>query len=100
MRNLFATFGIAMGIEDIKLLIKKNKLPEALVALDDILGGKPDEAEAYFERGKVYWRMGNRAAAISDYCRAVAIDPHSPAAIALEQARSIEDFFNPDLLNP
>lgn len=51
-------------------------------------------------RGKLYWKLGNRAAATSSYAAAAELDPDSPAAAALEQARTIEAFFNPDLLNP
>ncbi len=80
--------------------IKENKLDEAMVLLNDILAADPDNAEALFRRGKIYWRLGKRAKATSDYAAAAAADPDSPAVQALEQARDIENFFNPDLLNP
>ena len=57
-------------------------------------------AELYFERGKLHWREGDRAAATSDYLKAAELDPESPAVQALDHARDIEAFFNPDLLNP
>lgn len=57
-------------------------------------------AEMYFRRGKLYWRLGRRSDATSDYAKASAIDPSSPAVKALEHARDVADFFNPDLYNP
>lgn len=57
-------------------------------------------AEELYRRGRELWREGNRAGAMSCYAEAVSLDADSPAAVALEQARSIEAFFNPDLLNP
>lgn len=57
-------------------------------------------AQLYFLRGKTYWRLDRRGAAISDYERAVALDPDSDAGPALTLARDIMNFFNPDLFNP
>ncbi len=71
-----------------------------MVLLDEFIAANPDHAEALFLRGKVWWRMGERSRATSDYAASAAIDPAGPAAKALEQARDIADFFNPDLLNP
>lgn len=87
-------------MDQIDKLLKDNKLDEALVLLDRIIENAPDDAEALFTRGKIYWRLGQRSKATSDYAAAASIDPESPAVQALEQARDIENFFNPDLLNP
>lgn len=89
-----------MKHQEIQTLLEENKLEEALVLLDRILAADPADSEALFLRGKVYWRQGNRPRATSDYAAASSIDPESPAVQALEQAREIEAFFNPDLLNP
>ena len=83
-------------IAEITALLKSNNLTEALDLADRYLTAHPDDAEALFLRGKIHWRLGNR----SHYAAAAAADPDSPAAEALEQARAVEDFFNPDLLNP
>lgn len=80
--------------------ISQNHLQPALDMLNDFIRSHPDNAEALFMRGKLYWKLGNRAAATSSYAAAAELDPGSPAAAALEQARTIEAFFNPDLLNP
>ena len=60
-------------IAEITALLKSNNLTEAL-----------DLADRY----------------LTEHPAAAAADPDSPAAEALEQARAVEDFFNPDLLNP
>ena len=98
--NIIANFGVAMDMIQIRLLIKENKLTEALVELNAMIDREPDNAEALFERGRIYWRLGERSKAMSDYCRADALEPGGPASVALDQARQIEAFFNPDLLNP
>lgn len=71
--------------------------------LDEIIsrGGTPASmADAYFQRGKLYWKAGRRGEAMSDYARAEELDPGSPAAEALAQARAIMQFYNKDLYNP
>ena len=57
-------------------------------------------ADAYFHRGKLYWKLGKRPEATSDYVKAADMNPSGPASTALEQARDVESFFNPDLYNP
>ncbi len=81
-------------------LIKDNKLEEAIVLLSERIEAHPEDYDALFQRGKLYWRLGLRAKATSDYASAALLDPEGPASQALENARQIEDFFNPDLLNP
>lgn len=84
-------------LQNIRQLMAADRLDEALSAL----GEMPEPtAESLFLKGKVYWRMGRRSEATNCYMAAAALDPESPAVQALEQARDIESFFNPDLLNP
>lgn len=89
-----------MDSQTVDKLIADNRLDEALQRLNNTLAQSPGDAEALFARGRIYWRQGRRGEAITDYAAAVSIDPQSPASIALEQARQVMDFFNPDLLNP
>lgn len=84
----------------IEELLRENKPEEALVLLDGIIHANPDDAEALFLRGKAYWRLGDRAKATSDYAASALLAPDGKAVAALEHAREIENFFNPDLLNP
>lgn len=86
--------------ENYRILISEGKLEEALEVLDGLIAVSPDDDKLLFERGKIRWRLGDRAGATGDYAKAVMINPDSPAARALEQARDIADFFNPDLYNP
>ncbi|MBQ9077868.1 MAG: tetratricopeptide repeat protein [Muribaculaceae bacterium] len=78
----------------------ENRLDEALSRLNEYIAGEPESDEAYFMRGKVYWRIGDKRQALNDYSRAVGLNPESPAARALENARDVYDFFNPDIFNP
>lgn len=87
-------------ISEIKDLISKNNTGKAAILADELLSEEPENSEAWYLRGKLWWRSGERGRAMSCYTRAVSIDPNSPAATALEQANAIADFFNPDLLNP
>lgn len=87
-------------LQFIDLQISQNKLTEALDMLDEYIVERPTCADAFFMRGKVYWKLGNRSAATGNYATAAELAPGGPAEAALEQARNIEAFFNPDLLNP
>lgn len=81
-------------------LFADNKLDEIIVMLDEYIGEHPDDSRALYLRGKARWRKGERSRATSDYMKSAAIEPDGPARHALDMARDIEDFFNPDLLNP
>lgn len=84
----------------IKDMIANNRLDEALSELDYMILSHPEDSYVLFLRGKVKWRLGRRSEAQNDYLASAAIDPDGPASAALEYARDIESFFNPDLLNP
>lgn len=81
-------------------LVAKNKLQEAIELLSRVITENPGSDDLYFKRGKLYWRLGDRAAAMGDYAKAKDINPDSPASRALEQAYDVANFFNPDLYNP
>lgn len=89
-----------MKLQDIQAILADNKIDEAINELNALIAINPNNDEALFLRGKAYWRLGNRSRALTDYATAASINPDSPAVFALEQAREIEAFFNPDLLNP
>lgn len=84
----------------IKDLISEDRYDEAVSALDRNIEENAINALWWYLRGKTYWRMQKYADAISDYEEAVHLDPHSPAVHALEMARDVMNFYNPDLLNP
>ena len=78
---------------------EKSDIQAQIEALDAVIA-REATAEAYYQRGRLHWRAGNRGAAMSGYNRAVALDPDSPAAEALKLCNEIMDFYNTDLYNP
>ncbi len=89
-----------MDASQIQEFIASGQLSQALAALNQALSCEQESEVLYLMRGKVHWKLGQKAAAISDYEHAVDLNPSSPAAQLLEHARGIMDYYNPDLLNP
>ncbi len=88
------------GLQKINELITENRLSEAVEALNRYIASNPKDDEAYFMRGRVYWRMGDKRMAMNDYAKAVDMNPESGASRAIENAHDVLDFFNPDMFNP
>ncbi|MCM1028367.1 MAG: tetratricopeptide repeat protein [Pseudoflavonifractor sp.] len=86
--------------DTVSALINSDRIEEAVEAASRLLEANPSSAQLLFLRGKALWRLGRRAEAMTDYAGAVALDPSGPAAKALEHARDIAAFFNPDMFNP
>lgn len=86
--------------DKILTLIKNNDLDGAIVELNKIIDADNYNSDAYFERGKLNWRLGRRREAINDYSRAAELNPKSAASEALRHTMDIMSFFNPDLYNP
>lgn len=84
---------------DVEAMTASGRYDEALETLGAAIARKPD-ADLLYIRGRLQWKLGRKADAMSDYSAAVAIDPSSPAASALEMAREIMDFYNHDMYNP
>lgn len=59
-----------------------------------------EQARLHYEHGRALWAAGDRGAAMSEYSKAVLLDPESPAATALEMARNIMDFYDRSRYNP
>lgn len=87
---------LAKEVED---LVANGETEKAMALLDGIVAAH-EEAEAYYLRGRLKWKLGQKTEAMSDYNKAVAIDPKSPAATALEMANNVMDFYNHDMYNP
>lgn len=68
--------------------------------LSQQIAENPDNASLLFERGKLYWKNGRKAAAMTDFNAAITLDPQSNARQWLEMANDIMDFYNSDLYNP
>ena len=86
--------------QKIEELINENRLEDAIIALNSAIELDDNNDLLFFHRGKLHWRLGNRSQAITDYEHAVAINPQSPARIALDNAHDVISFFNPDIFNP
>ncbi len=86
--------------QTIAAFILEREWEKTLEALDANIEEDPHNDHWRLMRGQVYWRLGQNAKAISDYEHAVQINPESPAKAALELARNVMDYYNPDLLNP
>lgn len=85
-----------MDRDKIKILFDVNRLSDAAQLLNE----RPEDSWAQYMLGRIAWKEGRRADAIEYYERAAASDPESEAAVALEQAQEIMNFFNKDLYNP
>jgi tetratricopeptide (TPR) repeat protein len=72
---------------------------EIITALGELIKQEPS-ADLYFMRGKLYWRLGRKSDAMTDYEHALELDPNSPARHALEMAHDVMNFYNKDLYNP
>lgn len=84
---------------EVERLLSENKPDDALKVLDKAVEVN-NEAVLFYERGRLLWKLGRKTDAMSDYSKAVSIDPESPAAVALQMARDVMDFYNHDLYNP
>lgn len=95
-----------MTLTEIDQLIENKQFDDAVKAVTEALPAaladddKNLAEQLYLRRGRVYWRMNRRGPATTDYEHALALNPESKAAVLLDNARDVEDFFNPDLLNP
>lgn len=89
-----------LSLPNIQQLIDENRFDEAMSHINLFIKESDADDEAFFIRGKLSWRLQNYSAAVTDFETAVSINPESGAQHALELARSVFDFYNPDLLNP
>ena len=57
-------------------------------------------ANEYYEEGNEWRKKGNFQMAQNCYLEAVALDPDSPAAIAMEMLADIQSLYHKDYYNP
>lgn len=88
------------SLQHINDLLTSNSIEEALAAACEAVEKTPGDAVALYTRGKIYWRLGRKAEAMTDYTASSIIDPEGPGAIALQHAQEVVHYFNPDLFNP
>ena len=88
---------------DIEKLIasgETDKAEKEATLMFDAAATDSAKADALFLLGRIAWKRGDKAGAISRYNEAVALDRYSEASVALQQALDIMNFFNKDLYNP
>lgn len=86
--------------KSIENLFEENKLDQAEEALDNIADNPDNRVWCLYMKGRIAWKKGLKSRAISFYAEAAGLDPTSEASTALEQARTVMDFYNKDLYNP
>ena len=105
------TYEIMEILQNIKEIVTKNSPEKALEKLEPIIEGLRDSdnfnsgceaplAAALAEKGKLLWKLGEKASAISCYEASAQTDPDGPGELLLEHSRKIMDFFDPNQLNP
>lgn len=98
-------------LQNLKQITEENSPEVALSKLQPVIDGLSLEmhqdsrgaallAAALAEKGKLLWKTGDRAGAISAYEASAQQDPDGPGALLLEHSRQIMDFFDPNQLNP
>ena len=86
-------------MEQIKQWIQAGKSEEAIHFLNEHLAAHPTDDEAWYLRGKAYYKMGETRLALNDYLEAIALNPESPAQQAYNMAIRILDFYKKDMYN-
>jgi len=77
-----------------------SAISRAIGCLTELIDANPEDEAAIIERGKLYWRINDRAHCITDYNRAAELNPHGDAPNLLRMTYDILDFYNKDLFNP
>lgn len=77
-----------------------NSIEEEITRLSERIEANPADADAYYRRGTLRWRLEQRAGALSDLNVAAKLKSDGPAPAAVSNLNAIMDFFNPDLYNP
>lgn len=89
------------SLSNIQRLIDEENVDKAISCLDHYISLNGDNmAEALFMRGRAYWRLQEYGPAITDFEKAVALDPDCGAQAALDLARDVLNFYNKDMYNP
>lgn len=85
---------------EIEALLREGKVETAYEQLNLLLEKEPKNSSAWYLLGGIYRRQQLWGEAINAYNKAKMIDPHGPAAIAIESIYEILNFRNTDLMNP
>lgn len=86
-------------METIKTLIQEGKTDEAIRLLNNHLVEQPTDDQAWYLRGKAFYKQGEIRLALNDYLQALTLNPESPARTAYDMAIRILDFYNKEMYN-
>lgn len=86
-------------IDDVKKF-ERNEVKNAIAQLDVMIELCPELDELYYLRGNAYRKFNSWKNALNDYCKAISLNPDSPAVEAYRASLEILEFFNKDMLNP
>ena len=87
-------------IDDVKNMIERNEVKNAIAQLDVMIELCPELDELYYLRGNAYRKFNSWKNALNDYCKAISLNPDSPAVEAYRASLEILEFFNKDMLTP
>ncbi|HCT31079.1 MAG TPA: hypothetical protein DIW31_10195 [Bacteroidales bacterium] len=80
--------------------LKEGNTEQAEHFLNLAINENSQNADAFYNRGKVNRMKGDLIAALNDFHKAYDIDPkHCEAKVSIDMINSIISFRNPDLLN-
>lgn len=86
-------------MESIKQLIQTGETDRAIQLLSERLQAQPADDQAWYLRGKAYYKQGETRLALNDFLQAIALNPDSPAQQAYDMAIRILNFYNKEMYN-
>lgn len=86
-------------MENIKQLIYRGELDEAIDQLTAHLKEHPESDEAYYLLGNVYRKKGDNRLALNNYLEAINLNPDSPAKKAHDMLMDILNFYYKEMYN-
>lgn len=86
-------------MEEIRKLLRENRIEEAIGKLDAMLEQEPTSDEAFYFRGNAYRKLGDFQQALNNYLSAMELNPESPAREAHDMLMEILDFYYKEMYN-
>ena len=86
-------------MEEIRKLLRENRIEEAIRKLDTMLEQEPTSDEAFYLRGNAYRKLGDFQQALNNYLSAMELNPESPAREAHDMLMEILDFYYKEMYN-
>lgn len=86
-------------MEEIRKLLRENRIEEAIGKLDTMLEQEPTSDEAFYLRGNAYRKLGDFQQALNNYLSALELNPDSPAREAHDMLMEILDFYYKEMYN-